>query len=52
MPELQVNNLSLYPINPYVYGLIGALFVIGVIIGSLGSVLSMRRYLKFNHQNF
>ncbi|OBZ01906.1 cell division protein FtsX [Streptococcus dysgalactiae subsp. equisimilis] len=47
MPELQVNNLSLYPINPYVYGLIGALFVIGVIIGSLGSVLSMRRYLKF-----
>ncbi|HEK9648993.1 TPA: cell division protein FtsX, partial [Streptococcus equi subsp. equi] len=41
------NSLSMYPINPYVYYLIGMLFVIGIIIGSLGSVLSMRRYLKF-----
>lgn len=46
-PELQHNSLSMYPINPYVYYLIGLLFVIGIIIGSLGSVLSMRRYLKF-----
>lgn len=47
MPELQLNGLSMYPINYYVYILIGALFVIGIIIGSLGSVMSMRRYLKF-----
>ncbi|EHI70592.1 efflux ABC transporter, permease protein [Streptococcus ictaluri 707-05] len=46
-PELQISNLSMYPINPYIFYLIGALFVIGMIIGSLGSVLSMRRYLKF-----
>lgn len=46
-PELQLNGLSMYPINYYLYILIGALFVIGIIIGSLGSVLSMRRYLKF-----
>lgn len=45
--ELQRNNLSMYPLDPYVYYLIGALFVIGIMIGSLGSVLSMRRYLKF-----
>ncbi len=44
--ELQLNNLSMYPINPYLYMLIGTLFVIGIIIGSLGSMLSMRRYLK------
>ncbi|OHY30103.1 cell division protein FtsX [Streptococcus parauberis] len=46
-PELQLNGLSMYPINYYLFILIGALFVIGIIIGSLGSVLSMRRYLKF-----
>ncbi|KPJ22647.1 permease-like cell division protein FtsX [Streptococcus phocae] len=47
MHDLQLNNLSMYPTNPYLYWLIGALFVIGIFIGSLGSVLSMRRYLKF-----
>ncbi|MGT2887567.1 permease-like cell division protein FtsX [Streptococcus didelphis] len=47
MPELQLNGLSMYPINYYVYILIAALFVIGIIIGSIGSVMSMRRYLKF-----
>lgn len=46
-PELQLNNLSMYPINYYLYIIIAALFVIGIIIGSLGSVLSIRRYLKF-----
>ncbi|CAM4146114.1 cell division protein FtsX [Streptococcus penaeicida] len=46
-PQLNLNGLSMYPINYYLYILIAALFVIGIIIGSLGSVLSMRRYLKF-----
>ncbi|MGI1768055.1 permease-like cell division protein FtsX [Streptococcus uberis] len=46
-PQLQLNGLSMYPINYYLYILIAVLFIIGIIIGSLGSVLSMRRYLKF-----
>lgn len=46
-PQLQLNGLSMYPINFYLYILIAVLFIIGIIIGSLGSVLSMRRYLKF-----
>lgn len=46
-PQLQLNGLSLYPVNYYLYILIAVLFIIGIIIGSLGSVLSMRRYLKF-----
>ncbi|MFC3928745.1 permease-like cell division protein FtsX [Streptococcus caprae] len=45
-PNLLRQNLSMYPMNPYVYYLIGALLLIGIIIGSFGSVLSMRRYLK------
>ncbi|MCK1159383.1 permease-like cell division protein FtsX [Streptococcus uberis] len=46
-PQLQLNGLSMYPVNYYLYLLIAVLFIIGIIIGSLGSVLSMRRYLKF-----
>lgn len=46
-PQLQLNGLSMYPVNYYLYILIAVLFIIGIIIGSLGSVLSMRRYLKF-----
>lgn len=46
-PQLQLNGLSMYPVNYYLYILIAELFIIGIIIGSLGSVLSMRRYLKF-----
>lgn len=46
-PQLSLNGLSLYPINYYLYILIAALFIIGIIIGSIGSVMSMRRYLKF-----
>lgn len=44
--KLMTQNLELYAPNPFVYYLIGALLVIGIIIGSLGSVLSMRRFLK------
>lgn len=42
-PQLQLNGLSMYPVNYYLYILIAVLFIIGIIIGSLGSVLSMRR---------
>ncbi|WP_159549261.1 permease-like cell division protein FtsX [Streptococcus halichoeri] len=47
MPALQVNGLSMYPFHNFAYQLIAALFVVGILIGSMGSVLSMRRYLKF-----
>ena len=45
--QLEVQGLSLYPDKVFVPAMIGGLLVIGVVIGSIGSVLSMRRYLKF-----
>lgn len=47
MPALLKQNLSLYSPNPHAYYLIAALFVVGILIGSFGSTLSMRRFLKF-----
>ncbi|WP_449448800.1 permease-like cell division protein FtsX [Streptococcus suis] len=44
--SLASQDLSLISMNVFVLGMIGALFVIGIIIGSLGSVISMNRYLK------
>ncbi|HEM2832550.1 ABC transporter permease [Streptococcus suis] len=44
--SLASQDLSLISMNVFVPGIIGALFVIGIIIGSLGSVISMNRYLK------
>ncbi len=44
--SLASQNLSLISMNVFVPSMVGALFVIGIIIGSLGSVISMNRYLK------
>lgn len=44
--SLASQDLSLISMDVFVPGMIGALFVIGIIIGSLGSVISMNRYLK------
>lgn len=44
--SLASQDLSLISMNVFVPGMVGALFVIGIIIGSLGSVISMNRYLK------
>lgn len=44
--SLASQNLSLINMNIFIPGMIGSLFVIGIIIGSLGSVISMNRYLK------
>nr|WEJ77350.1 permease-like cell division protein FtsX [Streptococcus suis] len=44
--SLASQDLSLISMNVFVPVMIGALFVIGIIIGSLGSVISMNRYLK------
>ncbi|WP_165209379.1 permease-like cell division protein FtsX [Streptococcus tangpeifui] len=45
-PSMAAENLGLYPANPYLYYLIGGLFLIGIVIGSIGSMISIRRYLK------
>lgn len=45
-PALVRQNLSMYKPNPHIYYLIGALFVVGILIGAFGSTHSMRRYLK------
>ncbi len=45
-PNLAAENLGLYPINPYLYYLIGGIFLVGIVIGSIGSMISIRRYLK------
>ncbi|HFI0130450.1 TPA: permease-like cell division protein FtsX [Streptococcus suis] len=44
--SLASQDLSLISQDIFIPGMIGALFVIGILIGSLGSVISMNRYLK------
>ncbi|HFH9839833.1 TPA: permease-like cell division protein FtsX [Streptococcus suis] len=44
--SLASQDLSLISMDLFIPGMIGSLFVIGIIIGSLGSVISMNRYLK------
>ncbi|MEX2784114.1 permease-like cell division protein FtsX [Streptococcus sp. H49] len=46
-PSLELQSLSLYEPGFFIPSLIGVLFLIGIVIGSIGSLLSMRRYLKF-----
>lgn len=45
-PNLQEQNLSLYSTHVFLPIMIASLFIIGIVIGSIGSTLSMRRYLK------
>lgn len=44
--SLASQDLSLLPVDIFVPIMVGALVVIGVLIGSIGSVISMNRYLK------
>ncbi|MER0122836.1 permease-like cell division protein FtsX [Streptococcus sp. ZJ93] len=44
--SLASQNLSLISMNVFVPAMIVSLFVVGIVIGSLGSVISMRRFLK------
>ncbi|MCL2681297.1 MAG: permease-like cell division protein FtsX, partial [Streptococcaceae bacterium] len=46
MPALMSQDISLLPRSSFVPMIVGLLFLIGILIGSLGSILSMRRYLK------
>lgn len=46
-PGLVSQGLTLYPTNIFIPVVIASLFAIGILIGAMGSVLSMRRYLKF-----
>ena len=45
-PQFEVQGLSLYPIDTFLPLVIGGMFLVGIISGALGSVISMRRYLK------
>ncbi|MFC3931642.1 permease-like cell division protein FtsX [Streptococcus dentapri] len=45
-PSLAAENLGLYPANPFLIYLISGLFLTGIIIGSIGSLISIRRFLK------
>ncbi|MGT2715809.1 permease-like cell division protein FtsX [Streptococcus respiraculi] len=44
--SLASQNLSLISMNVFVPAMIASLFVVGIVIGALGSVISMRRFLK------
>lgn len=44
--SLASQDLSLINLNMFIPAMIGTLFVIGILIGSLGSLISMNRYLK------
>ena len=44
--SLASQDLSLISLNMFIQAMIGTLFVIGILIGSLGSLISMNRYLK------
>ncbi|HEM6082387.1 TPA: ABC transporter permease [Streptococcus suis] len=44
--SLASQDLSLISLDIFIPSMVGALFVIGILIGSLGSVISMNRYLK------
>lgn len=46
-PGLVLQNLSLYKPEPFIYYIVGGVFAVGIIIGSVGSTLSVRKYLKF-----
>lgn len=45
-PSLASQNLSLIPMNIFVPIMIGSLFLVGIIIGAVGSTISMSRFLK------
>ena len=45
-PQFEVQGLTLYPADSFLPMIIGGMFLVGILIGSLGSVISMRRYLK------
>lgn len=44
--SLASQDLSLISLDIFIPSMVGALFVIGILIGSVGSVISMNRYLK------
>lgn len=46
-PDFIKGGISMYEPDWFVYAVIGTLFAVGIIIGSIGSRLAMRRYLKY-----
>ena len=46
-PDFVKGGVSMYDPEWFVYAVIGTLFAVGIIIGSVGSRMAMRRYLKY-----
>lgn len=46
-PDFVKGGISMYDADWFVYAVIGTLFAVGIIIGSIGSRMAMRRYLKY-----
>lgn len=46
-PGFVLQNLSLYKPEPFIYYLIAGVFAVGIVIGAIGSSLSVSKYLKF-----
>ena len=46
-PDFVKGGISMYDPEWFVYAVIGTLFAVGIIIGSIGSRMAMRRYLKY-----
>lgn len=44
--ELALSQYSLLPINPFAFYIVGGLGLAGILLGSLGSIISIRRFLK------
>lgn len=46
-PSLVIQNLSLYQPQPFIYYVLAGIFGVGIVIGSVGSTMSIRKYLRF-----
>lgn len=44
--ELALSRYSLLPVNPYAFYITGGIGLSGIILGALGSIISIRRFLK------
>ncbi|MDU7040088.1 MAG: permease-like cell division protein FtsX, partial [Lactococcus lactis] len=45
-PSLQSQKLSMYETSEFIPAIVGLMAIIGILIGSFGALLSMRRFLK------
>ncbi|MDP4085167.1 MAG: permease-like cell division protein FtsX [Bacillota bacterium] len=46
-PKLKGNFIQILPVDPFMYQISGILILMGAVIGVFGSVMSVRKFLKF-----